>query len=136
MEVCGLWMGGQIRRMKRWYGIFARKDGSTLVEVMAAFVILLMIMAIFSRTMILAGAVRRRSAEIRREYQILLEACYAEEGNRSETWDSIEYEEMYQDAIFVNEEGGSFRIPVKLRSFAGTAGELHDVVSTLEEGIE
>ncbi len=121
--------------MKKWYGIFARKDGSTLVEVMAAFVILMMIMAIFFRTMILAGAVRRRSTEIRHEYQILLDACYAEEGNRSETQDSIEYEEMYEDAIFVNEEGDSLRIPVKLRSFTGTAGELHDMVSVLEEGI-
>lgn len=107
------------------------KNGTTMVEVIVAFLILIIVLEIFSQAAVLAGRIVLRSGMNLKENRNLAGSYYLEgqedpeAGKAGRTDPMIETVTLY----FEGENGASFQIPAKVRTFTGEAGNLYDAVS-------
>lgn len=109
-------------------------SGTTMVEVIVAFFIMVIIMGIFSQAMRLAGNMMIRSDETLAGYRSLAGSYYLEgdadlNGARAQAIEADVKEN--QKLLFMTENGQlSFEVGVSARTVRNGSGELKDVVST------
>lgn len=109
-------------------------SGTTMVEVIVAFFIMVIIMGIFSQAMRLSGNMMIRADETLTGYRSLAGSYYLEgdadpNGARAKAIEADVKEN--QRLVFVTENGqSSFEIGVSARTVRDGSGELRDVVST------
>lgn len=116
--------------MRRRHVMIRATGGATMVEVIAAILILLIVLGIFSQAVALTGQMVHHSEESLRENRNLTGSCYLEgkkdpeAGKAEEITPVVETVTLY----FQSKNGASFQIPAKIRTFTGESGKLYDVV--------
>lgn len=92
-----------------------------MVEVIVAFAVLLVIMAAFSRSMVMAADLTRRSEQLIGEYRILMTRSYLNEPEADRV--------RKVSLVFRNREGGSsFSAEARLREYESHSVRLYDVI--------
>lgn len=100
-------------------------QGVTMVEVIVAFLVLMIVMAIFSQAVSLTGRVIGRSTDILEGYRDLQGAYYLEDGVSGIHLDnSLKFSRLDLNG---NQTGESFSINATVRRFYNAAGEIWDV---------
>lgn len=96
------------------------EDGMTIVEVMAAFLILLITAAFFSQAVLLSLNIQRRFLQERDDLGRLTKAYYLGDGDLPVQSQTVTLE-------FITDQGETYRLPVELRSFKEGLAVLYDV---------
>lgn len=100
------------------------KKGTTMVEVIVAFAVLMVIMAIFSQAMGLTGRMMNRSDDVLEGYRNLAGSYYLDRISPTETPVSMKFTPM--------KKGDVFEIEAMQRTFQNPVGALYDVVPVTE----
>lgn len=110
--------------------LWKSESGTTMVEVLVAFSVLILIMGIFSQAMSLAGRMLKRSDDTLVKYRELAGDYYLEET------DKFDIDVTEKNMVFRRSSGGSeeFSIPVKVRIHQEKdgSGKLAEVVYETE----
>lgn len=116
--------------------ILRSKAGTTMVEVLVGFVVLVLIMGIFSQAMNLAGRMVGKSNDTLTNYRNLAGGYYLE---NSEVVDITESEKKSMTFTQISGNKGSFSIPVKTKTYTmkdGSGSLVEVVYETTAEATE
>lgn len=116
--------------MSRRHVLIRATGGTTMVEVIVAFLILIIVLEIFSQAVVLTGRMVQHSGESLRENRNLAGSYYLEGKDDPEDGKAEEITPVAESIIlhFQSESGASFQIPAKVRTFTGERGNLCDVM--------
>lgn len=112
------------------------KTGTTMVEILVGFVILVLIMGIFSQAMNLTGRMVGKSNDTLTDYRNLAGGYYLE---NSEVVDIMESEKKSMTFTQISGDKGSFSIPVKTKTYTikdGSGSLVEVVYETTAEATE
>lgn len=118
---------GRLKKM-----IFRSNAGTTMVEVLVAFSVLILIMGIFSQAMTLAGRMMGRSEDTLENYRELAGGYYLERGSVVDISESEE-----KDMTFTRNpghEGFAIRARLKTYTMKDGTGKLVEVVRETAAG--
>lgn len=95
-------------------------SGTTMVEVMVAFVILVLLMGIFSQSMGLAGRMMNRSTDTLEQYHQLAGAYFLDKSDEvSEVSTGLVFKRVTKDG---KETGDGFALQAKVRTYTKATG--------------
>lgn len=109
--------------MRNWREYIEDTQGTTMVEVMVAFTVLVLVMGIFSQALTLAGRMMNRADDTMDKSHELVKEYYM--GELSEHSDTKTLE-------FKTDNGESFTVEGTIRRFSDESGTIYDVIPTTE----